>query len=111
MKNSIFKKYLSFCVLNEQTFFIFIQWLTAGKGIVHCEWSHGQEKAHGLQLWINLAKKEKMQEPSCQEMTAESIPVASKEGIEVKVIAGEAFGVKVRNFHFLLFYRESTRGV
>ena len=99
LKKSIFKKYLLFCVLNEQTFFIFIQWLTAGKGIVHCEWSHGQEKAHGLQLWINLAKKEKMQEPSCQEMTAESIPVASKEGIEVKVIAGESFGVKVRTFY------------
>lgn len=71
-----------------------VQWLTAGRGIIHCEWSHGEEKARGLQLWINLAKKEKMQEPSIQEMVAENIPVSSKEGIEVKVIAGEAFGVK-----------------
>lgn len=71
-----------------------VQWLTAGRGIIHCEWSHGEEKAHGLQLWINLAKKEKMQEPSIQEIVAENIPVSSKEGIEVKVIAGEAFGVK-----------------
>jgi redox-sensitive bicupin YhaK (pirin superfamily) len=72
-----------------------MQWLTAGRGIVHCEWSFGQEKAHGLQLWINLAKEDKMQEPSCQEMLADNIPRSSKEGVEVKVIAGEAFGVKV----------------
>ncbi|XP_062588476.1 pirin-like [Saccostrea cucullata] len=71
-----------------------VQWLTAGRGIVHCEWSYGEEKAHGLQLWINLAKDQKMQEPSCQEMLAEDIPRTSKEGIEVKVIAGEAFGIK-----------------
>lgn len=75
--------------------------MTAGRGIIHCEWSHGEEKARGLQLWINLAKKEKMQEPSIQEMVAENIPVSSKEGIEVKVIAGEAFGVKVLFFFFM----------
>lgn len=81
--------------------------MTAGRGIIHCEWSHGEEKAHGLQLWINLAKKEKMQEPSIQEMVAENIPVSSKEGIEVKVIAGEAFGVKV--LIFLFFYENHDK--
>lgn len=34
-------------------------------------------------------------------MVAENIPVSSKEGIEVKVIAGEAFGVKVLFFFFM----------
>lgn len=35
-------------------------------------------------------------------MVAENIPVSSKEGIEVKVIAGEAFGVKVLFFFFFM---------
>lgn len=47
-----------------------------------------------------------MQEPSIQEIVAENIPVSSKEGIEVKVIAGEAFGVKV---FFFFFYEIQDR--
>ncbi|XP_061169957.1 pirin-like [Saccostrea echinata] len=71
-----------------------LQWMTAGRGIVHCEMPHGEEEVHGLQLWVNLAKKEKMVEPAFQELLEKDIPRTTKDGVMVKVLAGEAFGIK-----------------
>lgn len=40
-----------------------VQWMTAGKGIVHAEIPASKTEASiGFQLWINLGKKEKMKE-------------------------------------------------
>lgn len=69
--------------------------MTAGRGIVHCEMPYGPETGHGLQLWVNLRKAEKMIEPKYQELLAKDIPSGTKDGVTVKVIAGEAFGIKV----------------
>ena len=69
--------------------------MTAGRGIVHCEMPQGTDEAHGLQLWVNLAKKDKMIDPAYQEMLDKDIPRSAKDGITIKVIAGEAFGEKV----------------
>ncbi len=74
-----------------------LQWMTAGRGIVHCEMPWGDTKSHGLQLWVNLAKEHKMTEPQYQELKDKNIPRTKKDGIEVKVIAGESMGIKVRN--------------
>lgn len=41
-------------------FFYFLQWMTAGRGIVHSEMPAGQGVQKGLQLWINLSSKDKM---------------------------------------------------
>nr|XP_022322600.1 pirin-like isoform X2 [Crassostrea virginica] len=71
-----------------------LQWMTAGRGIVHCEMPHGDEEVHGLQLWVNLSKKYKMIEPAYQELLDKDIPRTTKDGVTVKVIAGEAFGIK-----------------
>lgn len=71
-----------------------VQWMTAGKGIVHCEMPQGTEEAHGLQLWVNLAKKDKMIDPAYQELLDNDIPRSNKDGVTVKVIAGETSGVK-----------------
>ncbi|XP_062616772.1 pirin-like isoform X1 [Saccostrea cucullata] len=71
-----------------------LQWMTAGRGIVHCEMPHGEGEVHGLQLWVNLAKKYKMIEPAYQELKDKDIPRTTKNGVTVKVIAGEAFGIK-----------------
>ncbi|BFZ15235.1 hypothetical protein BsWGS_18273 [Bradybaena similaris] len=70
-----------------------LQWMTAGRGIVHCEMP-GKEDAQGLQLWVNLKKADKMIAPSYQELLDKDIPKAEKNGVKVKVIAGEAFGIK-----------------
>lgn len=69
--------------------------MTAGRGIVHCEMPYGEVKSHGLQLWVNLAAKDKMIEPAYQELPDKDIPKSKKDGVWVKVIAGEAHGIKV----------------
>ena len=69
--------------------------MTAGRGIVHCEMPVDDDVSHGLQLWVNLKAKDKMIEPQYQELKDEHIPKTKKDGVAVKVIAGESMGVKV----------------
>jgi redox-sensitive bicupin YhaK (pirin superfamily) len=69
-----------------------IQWMTAGKGIIHSEMplqEHGL--ISGFQLWVNLPKKDKMCNPRYQDIDPSSIPVVELEGNagKVKVCAGE----------------------
>ncbi|XP_077984003.1 pirin-like isoform X2 [Glandiceps talaboti] len=71
-----------------------LQWMTAGRGIVHSEMPTGTIAAHGLQLWVNLSKEYKMSEPHYQNLRNKDIPKVSKDGVTVKVIAGESMGVK-----------------
>jgi len=71
-----------------------LQWMTAGRGVVHCEMPGGKSPCRGLQLWVNLKKSEKMMEPAYQELVDKDIPRVSQSGVTVKVIAGEAFNVK-----------------
>lgn len=70
-----------------------LQWMTAGKGIVHCEMPASPDVNHGLQLWVNLAKKDKMVEPKYQELLDVNIPRKTENGVTVKIIAGESMGV------------------
>ena len=39
---------------------ICVQWMTAGRGIVHCEMPATKGLQRGLQLWVNLSSKDKM---------------------------------------------------
>ncbi|XP_061375690.1 pirin-like protein [Gastrolobium bilobum] len=71
-----------------------LQWMTAGRGIVHSEMPASQGTQKGLQLWINLSSEHKMIEPKYQEMLSKDIAEATKDGIKVRVIAGEALGIK-----------------
>jgi quercetin 2,3-dioxygenase len=67
-----------------------VQWMTAGRGIVHSEMPQQQQgRMRGFQLWLNLPAREKMTEPKYQEFGPERIPVATPAaGVTVKVIAG-----------------------
>jgi quercetin 2,3-dioxygenase len=67
-----------------------VQWMTAGRGLVHSEMPEQQEgRMRGFQLWVNLPAKDKMVEPRYQEFAPEEIPVAAPAaGVRVKVIAG-----------------------
>jgi quercetin 2,3-dioxygenase len=78
-----------------------VQWMTAGNGVVHSEMPDPefQKKGglmHGLQLWVNLPKKDKRMRPRYQEIPSARIPSAkSADGtVSVKVLAGEALGQK-----------------
>ena len=51
-----------------------IQWMTAGRGIVHSEIpASAEEYSLGFQLWINLKKENKMDPPAYQEFTSDKI--------------------------------------
>ncbi len=78
-----------------------VQWMTAGSGVIHSEEPSDQIKAeggvmHGLQLWVNLPKAEKMSRPVYQEISSERIPqVTLPDGkVWLKVISGESHGIK-----------------
>ena len=71
-----------------------LQWMTAGRGIVHSEMP-GWERARGLQLWVNLAREDKMVEPAYQELRAAQIPTITHQGVTVRVIAGKIYLVLV----------------
>ena len=67
-----------------------VQWMTAGRGIVHSEMPEQQEgRMRGFQLWLNLPARDKMTAPRYQEFGPERIPVADPaRGVTAKVIAG-----------------------
>jgi len=72
-----------------------VQWMTAGKGILHAEMPASfEEESVGFQLWINLTAKDKFCEPQYQEISKEKVPIAKTENVTVKVIAGESLGMK-----------------
>ena len=66
-----------------------IQWMTAGRGIVHSEMPEQQDGLlEGFQLWINLPADHKMTTPVYQEFDQAQIPTESRDGVLVKVITG-----------------------
>lgn len=71
-----------------------VQWMTAGGGLMHEEMPEASpEGLSGFQLWVNLPKKLKMSKPRYQEIKADKIPVFEKDGVKVKIIAGDVQGV------------------
>ncbi|HIV70189.1 MAG TPA: pirin family protein [Candidatus Aquabacterium excrementipullorum] len=67
-----------------------VQWMTAGRGIIHSEMPQQQEgRMRGFQLWINLPAAEKMKPAAYRDIPAAQIPRAElANGGWVKVIAG-----------------------
>jgi len=67
-----------------------VQWMTAGKGIVHSEMPEQENGLlKGFQLWVNLPAKAKMTAPAYQEFPPSGTPLERREdGTEVRVISG-----------------------
>lgn len=67
-----------------------IQWMSAGKGIVHSEMPEQENgMLEGFQLWVNLPAAHKMDNPDYQEFSKAHISVETRDGgIKVRVIAG-----------------------
>jgi len=67
-----------------------IQWMTAGRGIVHSEMPEQTDGLlWGFQLWVNLPAHEKMVAPGYREFPAAAIPTENRGGgVAIKVIAG-----------------------
>lgn len=76
-----------------------INWMTAGRGIVHSERKpeqllNSEYVNHGLQLWAALPKAFEEIEPSFSHTAANEIPEVTEQGASIRVLIGEAFGVK-----------------
>ncbi|MBL1293199.1 MAG: pirin family protein [Thiotrichales bacterium] len=67
-----------------------VQWMTAGKGIIHSEMPEQVEGLmSGIQLWVNLPAHKKMTEPEYHEYASQSIPIEQRgEDSQIHVIAG-----------------------
>lgn len=67
-----------------------VQWMTAGRGVIHSEMPEQQEgRMEGFQLWLNLPARDKMCNPSYQDIQSADIPeVRPVSGVLVRVIAG-----------------------
>ncbi len=76
-----------------------VNWMTAGRGIVHSERSPadartGGAKLFGIQSWIALPKTHEETEPSFVHYGSDVLPSVAGDGFELRVIAGEMFGVR-----------------
>lgn len=71
-----------------------IQWMTAGRGIVHSEMPEQEDgRMRGFQLWVNLPAKDKMVAPRYQEFAPEDLAVVTHgDGTEVRIVAGSHAG-------------------
>ena len=72
-----------------------VQWMTAGRGILHQEMPRGDAKGrmHGFQLWANLPSSLKMTAPRYQDIKAAEIPeITDDDGTRVRVVCGDFWG-------------------
>lgn len=72
-----------------------VQWMTSGRGILHEEMPRRSASGniYGFQLWVNLPAAQKMGQPRYQEVNASTIPVVEKDGVTIRLVAGEVDGV------------------
>jgi redox-sensitive bicupin YhaK (pirin superfamily) len=72
-----------------------VQWMTAGRGILHQEMPEGDPagRMHGFQLWANLPSGLKLTAPRYQDIQAKEIPeITDDDGTTVRVIVGDFWG-------------------
>jgi redox-sensitive bicupin YhaK (pirin superfamily) len=74
-----------------------VNWMTAGRGIVHSERTPAEDRArgqtiHGIQTWVALPLDDEEVAPSFAHHSADTLPVVERNGVTLRVIAGTAFG-------------------
>ena len=75
-----------------------INWMTAGRGIVHSERTAADQRQpgsrlHGLQIWVALPLAHEEAEPSFDHYPGAHLPERDHEGVRLRVLAGSAFGL------------------
>lgn len=75
-----------------------VNWMTAGRGIVHSERTGPDVRAaghrmHGIQSWIGLPTKDEEIAPSFQHAAKADLPTREQDGVRLRIITGEAFGL------------------
>jgi len=78
-----------------------VQWMTAGRGLIHNEIPAEGVTVHSLQLWVNLPAAEKMTAPRYQDLAGDAVPVRRQPGVEVRVFSGASGGVTAPTKNFV----------
>jgi redox-sensitive bicupin YhaK (pirin superfamily) len=74
-----------------------LNWMTAGRGIVHSERTaperrSGGERLHGLQCWVAMPANDEEADPSFAHHDQSDLPIISADGKSVRVVVGTLFG-------------------
>ncbi|MEK9831794.1 MAG: pirin family protein [Rhodospirillaceae bacterium] len=74
-----------------------VGWMTAGRGIVHSERTRAEvRESHstmfGIQSWVALPKDQEEADPAFFHHPANTLPAISRDGVEMRLIAGTAYG-------------------
>ena len=74
-----------------------LNWMTAGRGIVHSERTDEAELARdrhvfGIQSWVALPKAFEETAPAFEHVAMERLPLIEDRGVTVRVVAGSVFG-------------------
>lgn len=75
-----------------------VNWMTAGRGIVHAEKTRQEvlasgQSLHGIQVWVALPLEHEEVEPRFEHYPAADIPFVTLDGARATVIVGAAYGV------------------
>lgn len=89
-----------------------LNWMTAGKGIVHSERTAPPElartrKVFGIQSWVALPKAHEEVAPAFDHVEAHKLPVIEERGLSARIIAGSLYGATSPvKTHSDLFYAD-----
>ena len=75
-----------------------VNWMTAGRGIVHSERTGADVRArghrmHGIQSWVGLPHANEEDEPDFQHAAKADLPSAENDGVRLRVVTGKAYGL------------------
>jgi hypothetical protein len=91
-----------------------VNWMTAGRGIVHSERTPpelraGESSLFGIQTWVALPKGREEIEPGFAHHSADALPVIEDDGKRVRLIAGSLYGERAPVEVFSeMFYADAT---
>ena len=89
-----------------------LNWMTAGRGIVHSERTAPAERARerkifGIQSWVALPKAHEDTAPGFEHVAMEKLPLIEDKGITARVVAGSIYGATSPvKTHSDLFYAD-----
>jgi hypothetical protein len=71
-----------------------VQWMTAGRGIIHGENVATKGKVRLLQLWLTLPRSQRWATPGFQDIHADAIPIRREPGVEIRIYSGASGGLR-----------------
>jgi len=69
-----------------------VQWMTAGRGIIHGENVATKGPVRLLQLWLTLPKHQRWTTPAFQDIHTDAVPVRREPGVMVRIYSGASGG-------------------